>query len=58
MFTKFVCKFRKIKKTMEEQLISFKTAKLAKKKGCILTRCICGGYPDCICGESTKDRIT
>ena len=34
---------------MEEQLISFETAKLAKEKGCNLENCTCGGYPDCIC---------
>ena len=34
---------------MEEQLISFETAKLAKEKGCDLESCTCGGYPECIC---------
>ena len=36
---------------MEEQLISFETAKLAKEKGCNLENCTCGGYPECICSD-------
>ena len=36
---------------MDEQLISFETAKLAKEKGCDLENCTCGGYPDCICSD-------
>ena len=36
---------------MDEQLISFETAKLAKEKGCNLENCTCGGYPDCICSD-------
>ena len=36
---------------MEEQSISFETAKLAKEKGCNLENCTCGGYPDCICSD-------
>ena len=34
---------------MEDTLITFETAKLAKEKGCNLENCTCGGYPDCIC---------
>ena len=40
---------------MQEQLISQETFKLTKSKGCILKRCICGGFPECIC---TDKRIT
>ena len=36
---------------MEDTLITFKTAKLAKEKGCNLENCTCGGYPDCICSD-------
>lgn len=35
---------------MEEQLISFETAKLAKDRGFNLKEpCTCGGFPNCIC---------
>lgn len=36
---------------MEDTRITFKTAKLAKEKGCNLENCTCGGYPDCICSD-------
>ena len=36
---------------MEDIRITFKTAKLAKEKGCNLENCTCGGYPDCICSD-------
>ena len=36
---------------MEDTLIKFETAKLAKEKGCNLENCTCGGYPDCICSD-------
>ena len=36
---------------MEDTLITFETAKLAKEKGCNLENCTCGGYPDCICSD-------
>lgn len=32
-----------------ETRISEKTRKLAKKKGCDLKYCTCGGFPECIC---------
>ena len=38
---------------MKEQLITFETAKLAKKKGCSLRKCACGKLPKCTCTEST-----
>ena len=43
---------------MKEKLISLETAILAKEVGCNLTRCECGGFPECICEENDKLRIT
>ena len=43
---------------MKEELISLETAILAKEVGCDLTRCECGGFPECICEENDKIRIT
>lgn len=39
---------------MVEQKISLLTYNLIKEKGIKLTRCVCGGYPECICTESTN----
>lgn len=37
---------------MKDELVSLKTAKLAKEKGFDLEEgCACGGFPDCICLE-------
>ena len=36
---------------MEDTLVSFTVAKLAKEKGCNLENCTCGGYLECICSD-------
>ena len=34
---------------MTEHLISHKTSILSKEMGCTLERCVCGGFPECVC---------
>ena len=43
---------------MKEQLISLKTDLLSKERGCNLEICTCGGYPECICDNVGRTRIT